>query len=278
MINRKQIQAGFTMVEVLVAMSLSAVLVLVILAMFASSKHTSILQDGLTRVQEDGRIALNVIADEVRKAGFRKPVWNDPLNGFTPITNTSQNGSLGTSDTLQLMYMDDTDCNGVVNTAFDPETFEPQALYKRVTFAVNNQQDLLWTCEYGQSPDSLNVQNANQPIIDNVESFQVQYGIDTDFPPDFSINAWTTADAITPASAVCLQSQYLCESEGLISDMQDGIPVALRVGMLIASPDTTGTDTDTRSYAVLDVTRPAQNDNRIRKVYATTVNLRNLTL
>lgn len=278
MLGKKTGHSGFTLVEVLVAVALSVVLMMVMLAMFVSTKHTGILQGGLTRVQEDGRIALHIISDEVRKAGFRKPVWNDPKRGYSPITTNSKNGTSGGSDTLQIMYMDDTDCNGTVNTAFDPETVEPLALYKRVTFNLGDAQNLLWTCEYGQSPNALSVQTSNQTIVENVETFQVLYGIDTDFPPDFSINAWTTADNITPEATVCLQSQYLCETGGLMDDMKGGLAVALQVGMLIVSPDTTGPDTDAKSYNVLGVERTAQNDNRIRKVYSTTVNLRNLTL
>lgn len=276
--KRNRNHAGFTLVEVLVAMTLGLVVMGVLLMMFSSTKHTQALQNSLTRVQEDGRIAINVIADEARKAGFRKPVWNDPASGYTPITNASTNGSSGGNDALQVMYMDDLDCNGVVNTNFDPETTEPRALYKRVSFSVDNAQNLLWTCEYGPTPANLAVQANNQPIVDGVESFQVLYGIDTDFPPDFSINAWATADAITPSAAVCLQSQYLCETGNLMSSMRAGIPVALKIGMLIASPENAGSDVDSNTYSVLDVAIAAPNDNLLRKAYATTVTLRNLTL
>lgn len=269
---------GYSMIELMVAMTLSLLLLGVILAMFISSKNTNILQDGLTRVQEDGRIALRLMADEVRKAGFRKPVWNDPDNGYTPLTAASSNGTNGASDTLQFMYMDDVDCNGTQNIAMDPETFEPRAQYKRVTFSVDNEQNLLWNCEYGRTPGELVLQSSDQTVIDNVESFQVLYGIDTDFPPDFSINAWTTASNISPQAAICLQSQFLCESAGLINEMRKGLPVALKLGILIASPEVVGGDTDENSYEVLDVTYSPDEDNHVRKVYSTTVNLRNLTL
>lgn len=269
---------GFTVVEAMVAMALGLVLVGIMLAVFSSTRHSYMLQDGLTRVQEDGRIAMHLIAEEVRKAGFRKPVWNDPMTGYSPLTSSSANGASGANDTLQIMYMDDTSCLGVVNAAFDPETTEPMALYKRVTFTVDNTGNLIWSCEYGPSPTNLTQQRSNQVIIDNVESFQVLYGIDTDFPPDFSINAWTTVDNITPESAVCLQSQYLCEAGGLINGMLSGVPVALQIGMLISSPHVTGTDVESQSFTILDVAVAAQNDNVLRKAYATTVNLRNLTL
>lgn len=269
---------GFTLMEVMVASTLGFVVTAVMLTMFSSTKQTYSLQDGLTRVQEDGRIAIHVIAEEARKAGFRKPVWNDPRAGYSPLTAASVNGASGASDTLQVMYMDDMDCNGTLNTAFDPETSEPAALYKRVTFAVDDAENLIWTCEYGASPGELAAQRTNQTIVDGVESFQILYGIDTDFPPDFSINAWTTADNITPNAAVCLQSQYLCEAGNLLNSMRDGVPVALKIAMLVVSPDGTGMDQDNQPFEVLDVSVAGQSDNRLRKLYSTTISLRNLTL
>lgn len=269
---------GFTLMELLVGITLSAVLLLAVVVIFSSTKQTFLLQDGLTRVQEDGRIAVNMIAEQIRMAGHRKPVWNDPLRGYAPLTAASVNGANSGNDTLQVMYMDDTDCRGVLNVNGDPETGEARALYKRTTFSVDNAQNLIWTCEYGADPGSLATQFSNQTVVDNVESFQVLYGVDTDFPPDFSINAWTTANNITPAASVCLQSQYLCEADGLIGGMSNGVPVSLKVALLIASPNSAGTDIDAQAYNLLDVTVPARNDSLLRKTYATTVTLRNLTL
>jgi len=269
---------GFTLIELLVAMALSFLLILIVILIFSSTRQSLILQDGLTRVQEDGRIAINLISEEVRKAGYRKPVWNDPKKGYTPLTAASVEGINGGNDTLQIMYMDDLDCRGTRNTNIDPETGEAMALYKRVTFSVDNAENLVWSCEYGQTPDNLAVQWSAQTIVDNVESFQVLYGVDTDFPPDFSINAWATADSITPNTSVCLQSQYLCEADGLINNMREGVPVALKIGLLIASPRGAGTDTDSQSFNLLGEAIAGKNDYKLRKAYSTTVTLRNLTL
>lgn len=271
-------QAAFTIVELLVSMVLSALLLLALTMVFSNAKATFAIQDGLTRIQEDGRIAVDLVAEQVRLAGFRKPVWTDPLDGFAPLTAATANGSGSANDTLQVMYMDDLNCRDQRNTALDPETREAVALYKRVTFNVDNNQNLRWTCEYGAGPDSLAVEIDDQVIVDNVESFQLLYGIDTDFPPDFSINSWTTADQITPEATVCLQSQSLCERAGLINALQSGIPVAVKVGLLIASPQPVSQDKDDSTYAILDVAIAAADDQRMRKDYSTTVTLRNLTL
>jgi type IV pilus assembly protein PilW len=274
----KPVNRGFTLIELLLAMTLGLILVIAITMVFSSVKYSYLLQTGLTRVQEDGRIAMFLIAEEVRKAGFRKPVWNEPLSGYSPLTAASVNGANGANDTLQIMYLDDRNCFGTLNEAFDPETAEPRVDYKRVTFSVDNAENLKLSCEYGGNPGSLQLQVSNETIIDGVESFQVLYGIDTDFPPDFSINGWTTADTITPNASVCLQSQYLCEAGGLLNNMQSGVPLALKFGILVASPENVGADSDSQPVKILDVVVAARNDYKLRKLFTTTVTLRNLTL
>lgn len=277
--NRRPFSRGMTIIELMVALVLGLLLAAVIIILFSSAKASYRMQDGLTRIQEDGRIAVQLIGEEVRKAGYRKPVWNDPLNGYSPVTAGSTNGASNGNDTLQFMYMSDTDCTGTVNTSIDPETLEPAADYKQVTFAVSGNGVLLWSCAFGSNPASLTLQSANQPVIDGVESFQVLYGVDTDFPPDFSINAWTTADNINPEASVCMQSQYLCEAGGLLNDMLDGVPVAIKLALLIASPEAAESNAGTQSFEVLDVpVTTSGNSGLMRKVYSTTVTLRNMTL
>lgn len=279
LLRHRRYASGMTIIELMVAMVLGLVLTAIMVTMFSSAKASYRLQDGLTRIQEDGRVAVQLIGEEIRKAGFRKPVWNDPLNGYSPVTAGSVNGSSNGNDTLQFMYMSDTDCTGVVNENIDPETSEPVADYKQVTFEVDDTGTLLWSCAFGPDPLDLAVQSADQPVIDGVESFQVLYGVDTDFPPDFSINAWTTADTIQPTASVCMQSQYLCEAGGLLNDMLDGVPVAIQLAVLIASPEPAEGSSTAQTFNVLDVPVSISDDSGLmRKVYTTTVTLRNMTI
>ena len=259
-------------------MLLGILLLIFIVQIYGGIKSSSLLQEGLARVQEDGRIALNLVANEVRKAGFRKPVWNDPLNGYHPVTANSVNGASGANDTLQIMYFDARSCTGILNTTIDGETGEPQALYKRVTFTVDVNENLQWSCDYGASPAALANQISNQTIIDGVESFQVMYGVDTDLPTDFSVNSWARADQISPQTSICLQSQNICEVEGLTAFITTGVPVSLQIGLLVRSPEGVGADNDGQSFNVLDVAVPAANDKSLRKLYTTTITLRNLTI
>ena len=63
-------QRGLTLVELMVSLVLSLVLMLGAMQLFVGSKQTYRLSDSLARVQESGRFALDLLAREVRQAGF----------------------------------------------------------------------------------------------------------------------------------------------------------------------------------------------------------------
>lgn len=66
----KKYQAGLTLVEMMIAFTLSALLVLGLTQIFNSNKEAFRLQDGLARIQESGRLAMEFIARETRNAGY----------------------------------------------------------------------------------------------------------------------------------------------------------------------------------------------------------------
>jgi len=268
---------AFTLVELMVAMLIGLILLVMIVKIFAGVNSGNQLQAGLSRVQENGRVAMYLVNREVRKAGFRTKVWVDPLIGYHPITANSVNGASGGNDTLQIMYLDARDCLENLSTTIDTDTGEPLALYKQVTFTVIN-ENLQWTCEYGATPTTLANQINNVTIIEGAESFQVLYGVDTDMPTDYSANKWETANNISPQTSICLQSQSLCMAEGLAGSISSGVPVSLQIGLLLRSPQRVSGVADSQAFNVLGVAVPAANDDRIRKLYTTTIALRNLTI
>lgn len=61
---------GFSLVELMVAMTLSLILLGGVMAIFASSKKTYETTDRLSRIQESGRFALDSIVRDLRAAGY----------------------------------------------------------------------------------------------------------------------------------------------------------------------------------------------------------------
>lgn len=86
-------QRGFTLVELMVAMAISAALMVGIVQVFMSSKATYRVVDNLSRIQENGRFAMDSVSFDVRMAGYR---------GCRSISTTEFDNSLNGGDTNAL--------------------------------------------------------------------------------------------------------------------------------------------------------------------------------
>ena len=64
-------QSGMTLVEIMIALGISVVLLAGVLQIFLSSKQSYRLLEANSRVQENGRFAINFITDDLRMAGYR---------------------------------------------------------------------------------------------------------------------------------------------------------------------------------------------------------------
>ena len=62
--------AGFTLVELMIAMLIGVVLMGGVIQIFASSKQTYRTQDELGRTQENARYAMEVLLKDIRMAGY----------------------------------------------------------------------------------------------------------------------------------------------------------------------------------------------------------------
>jgi type IV pilus assembly protein PilW len=84
--NATRHQAGFSIVELMIAMLLSVILMSGVLSIFASSKVTYLANERTARLQENGRTALDLIVRDIRSAGYVGCAKAVP---FTSTLNTS---------------------------------------------------------------------------------------------------------------------------------------------------------------------------------------------
>ncbi len=75
-------QNGLTLVEIMVAVALSVILLAGVIQIFVGTKGTYRLQDNMSRLQENGRFALNYLTRDVRMAGYKG------CTNFGEVTNT----------------------------------------------------------------------------------------------------------------------------------------------------------------------------------------------
>jgi type IV pilus assembly protein PilW len=149
------LQHGFTLVEIMVAITLSLILIAGVLQIYLSSKESFRIQSELARLQENQRIAIEFLQRDISKTGFV------PYNGAaipgSAITVTDGGGN--NSDSITISYTSPTDCLGAQTGGV----------------AVNT-----WSI----NPDTLQLMcvgnggGAAQPITDGIENMQILLGDD----------------------------------------------------------------------------------------------------
>lgn len=85
-------QRGLSMVELMIALVLGTLLTLGIVQLFASNSQTYRLNEASARVQESGRMGLDILSREIRNAGYYgcAPVNNDQPT----VDSDGENGAL----------------------------------------------------------------------------------------------------------------------------------------------------------------------------------------
>ena len=78
-------QVGLSIIEIMVALLLSSLLMLGLFQVFTSNSQSFRLNEANSRVQETGRIALEILSRAVRNAGY---YGCQPAGGFTNNINT----------------------------------------------------------------------------------------------------------------------------------------------------------------------------------------------
>ncbi|KXO09376.1 MULTISPECIES: PilW family protein [Marinobacter] len=69
--HKLNLSSGLSLIELLIALALSATLIVGVITVYLDSNQTSRLSASLAKIQESGRIATEIIARDVRMAGFQ---------------------------------------------------------------------------------------------------------------------------------------------------------------------------------------------------------------
>lgn len=73
-------QVGLSLVELMIAITLSLLLIAGVLQIFLSSKQTYATNNALSRVQESGRFAMDFLTYDIRNAGYKGQCLGEPNN------------------------------------------------------------------------------------------------------------------------------------------------------------------------------------------------------
>lgn len=243
-------QRGFTLVEIMVALVISLFLVAGLIQVLISSRQVYRVQDGLARIQENGRFGMDFITRSIREAGY--PAISDkPAVNYGKFDGTAirgEEGTSGTPDTITLSFDAGTDCLG-------NDTLTVSVPGGSVGRAVNQffLEDGSLKCKTFNPTDypSALTLRQTQPLIDNVEDMQILYGIDRS--GDQAANRYVNAT-------------------GVDNDWNN--VVSVRVCLLVRSVEDNLLN-EKLSYQDCNGSSKTPTDRFVRRIFISTINLRN---
>lgn len=141
MIRKPYRQAGFTMVELLIAIALSMIVLGAVLGIFNSSRQSYVVQEDLAAMQQDIRVARAFLERDLRVAG-RGLGDSFMFLGERVFAFTFDNGGgEGGSDKLQIRYVEE--IGGCPSDSADPKCSELPVLHSKGTHpASSNRVDV----------------------------------------------------------------------------------------------------------------------------------------
>ena len=233
----RSFEKGYSLVEVLVALVLGLLISGAAFQLFAANQRTFALQNALSSLHEDGQMVLRYIMSDARNAGRGTALLGAvPPIIFDPMKDVhSSDGGSGGNDDLVLNYFGTTDCQGTTS-ATEVEIINHYFV-----------ADGILSC-------SGNLAAGAVELLPNVNSFQVQYGIDTSSGDGLGVTQFVNADALVVDSPV----------------------VAIRFALLVSSGDVAiNVDSSAETYYLLDQKIDTADDQQIRRMFMSTVQVRN---
>lgn len=244
------LSAGMSLLELLIALALSALLLLGLVQIASAAASSTRLQRNQAQLQESARLAITVISRFVREAGYNPEPWN-PGRKLSALPDENVDSAASGGDRLAVRSWSDINCFDNRNPELD--AFGQPAFYIReAVFDLNSSDGLTWQCRYGPSESDMVTQIRRQGLVQNVETFQVLYGEDTD--ADGVIDRWVQAGGWDAPNRI----------------------LGMRFGLLLASEDKVA-GKDGPEFQVLDKLLRKQADGRLRRVFEFAAAIRSRT-
>ncbi len=276
----KNLQAGFSIVELMISLLLGLLLMTGVIQVFLSSRQTYATNEAMARQQENGRFALEFIARSARTAGYSDPIFpkDKPLpsplirNGcaglpanVAAVMNTyalcAPDGGGSLSDGIGFVMQPQL-VDGVRRDCVGNEIAENDLLvinhFEIIPAAGNTPASLGCRAYKFNSATGAGSWTAGpnpKPLIDGIDSLQVLYGEDK--AGDYrSANSYVSADRVSNWNRVR----------------------SIRIAVLANSVNPVLPVPPNRNFVLLDATSLASadfGDNRARQIFTTTIQLKN---
>jgi len=242
-----QKQKGILLAELLIAVLLSAFLVIGLVQIVTAARSSFRLQENEAEVQENGRHAIATLGELISQAGFSPQPWNDSFKSQA-LTSDTRDRISSRSDRIVLRSWSNLNCFDNRNPMED-ESGNPAFFIRESIFELNSGRDLTHTCRYGPTDTEFTTQIRRQGFIRNVESFQVLYAEDRDHDGNFDL--WVRGGEWSDESQV----------------------LGVRLGLLLNSSEVV-VEQAARDFSVLDFQHRTNADGRLHRLFEFTASIK----
>lgn len=193
---KKHPQKGFSILEILVAITISLILMLGLLQIFISNKNTYRLENNLAMLQENGRFLHDYLNKLVRNTAYRSPLQDTQFNNIETIytganifISGTDNTGPNNSDSMVIRFQ------GSGDGAGNPDNSIRDCINRGLDLFVMSSNTLSLDANNNLQCQSDNPSAApavdTQVILDGVENMQILYGedLDGDKAPDRFVSA-----------------------------------------------------------------------------------------
>lgn len=309
-------QRGFSLMEMMVALTVGLILIAGTGQILMSGKQSFGVQEGMGNLQDAARFGFFFLQRDIRMAGYPR-IEANTLPAFNPAGTTDGGGNATDQIEVQFQSRSDclgreviagcsVDCpvgcpnadtatvpvsaaactNGV--DPLNPATCCPAAAicpaacapsnnaknsYVRNRYFVDNTSPQASRTDRGgrtvltgrlmcqswrvdsAGNNPVEIGGGPQPLVEGIETLQLLYGADTDTPVDGFANRYIRADQVADWTRV----------------------VSVRVGMLASTLESIDTQSSAQDYVVLDAPLLQRTDALRRRVFVSTLEVRNRT-
>ncbi len=279
-------QNGLSLIELMVALALGLVLMIGVLQVFLTTRQTYANSEAMTRLQDNGRFALEMIASSARHAGYTDPRAQAESGLTTPqISGSDCENQTGINADIAVCSLDDIPVDpqnfpvpsdsiglalqppivdGVRRDCLGNDVPDDEVIINHFAIIPPDNTDPgnprpaalgchAWSVTAGAWVGAAGL----QPLVEGVDSLQVLYGIDDLGGANRSPTRYVSADRVT--------------------DWLDVL--AIRIAVLANSVSTLTPAPPDRNYVLLDAAPLAAadlgDDNRARQIFSTTIHLKN---
>lgn len=237
-------QSGLTLIEIMVSLVISLFLIAGVIQLFVSSKQTYRSQDALSRIQENGRMAMEGMAADIRMAGYAPPGIVLPTAAIAGNSASVQiSGNTIPRDNITVSWVDNSNQSRIYAIATSSNTPD---------------------CANAGTALTLNANGGGvQELVEGVEGMRVLYGSCS--PVDVDGNGIN--DSMVVTSPFYQQASNVSNWNSVCS---------IRVHLLMASlTDNVVKQPQTIYFPADTNTALTFNDHCLRQTFAFTIQLRN---